>query len=167
MNQRKPTKDERDFIRVVKVGVALAMGLMAAFLISLKQIHPSIRIEITFGSLLAFLITGVLSWMFCGVLFKSELIDGDSPEAAVLRKKRVRRWILIFVGLSVLATAAAFIYSLKDVAAESRRDVMEGTAIAVVVLAVGGFLIYKAVQLFEEQDKVSLEQREHDDDAEP
>jgi uncharacterized membrane protein len=82
----------------------------------------------------------------------------------VLRKKRVRRWILIFIGLSVLATAAAFVYSLKDVAAESRRDVMEGTAIAVVVLAVGGYLIYKAVQLFEEQDKVSLEQRQHEDD---
>ena len=58
----------------------------------------------------------------------------------------------------------AFLYSLKDVSAESRREVIEGTGIAVLVLAVGGFLIHKAVRFFEEQDKEDLEQRREEDD---
>ena len=43
MDQRKPTKDEQDFVRVVKIATALGLGLMAAFLYSLKQSFRCIR----------------------------------------------------------------------------------------------------------------------------
>ena len=63
MDQRKPTKDERDFVWVVKAASALGLGLMAAFLYSLKQVHPSIRLELTFGSAVTLIITAVFSWI--------------------------------------------------------------------------------------------------------
>ena len=56
MDQRKPTKDEQDFVRVVKIATALGLGLMAAFLYSLKQTHPSIRLKISLGTLVVFLL---------------------------------------------------------------------------------------------------------------
>lgn len=149
---------------MVKLATALGMGLMAAFLVSLKQVHPSIRLEFGIGALIAFLITGVFSWVFCGVLFRGEFGEGDSVQAAAMRKRRVARWILFFVTACSLATVAAFIYSLKDVSSESRRDVVEGTLLAVVVLSVGGFLIHKAVRFFEEQDKVNMENLAHKDE---
>jgi hypothetical protein len=157
MDPRKPTRDEQDFVRVVKLATALGMGLMAAFLFSLKQVHPAIRLEFGFGTLFAFLITGVFSWVFCGVLFRGEFGEGDSAQAAAIRKRRVARWILFFVSACSVATVGAFIYSLKDVSSESRRDVVEGTLLAVAVLSLGGFLIHKAVRFFEEQDKVNIE----------
>lgn len=162
MDQRKPTKDERDFVWVVKAASALGLGLMAAFLYSLKQVHPSIRLEITLGTGIAFLVTAVFTWMFCGILFKGEFDEDGSVQAAGQQRKRVTRWIIVFLCVSALATIAAFIYSLKDVAADSRWDVIEGTGIAVIVLAGGGFLIHKAVKFFEEQDKASLEQQEQE-----
>jgi drug/metabolite transporter (DMT)-like permease len=164
MDPHKPTNDEKDFIRVVKFATALSLGVMAAFLYSLKGVHPAIRLEFTLGTLLAFLITAVFSWLFCGVLFKGEFNEGDSAAAAALKKRRVTRWILFFIVVFGLATVGAFLYSLKDVSAENRRDVIEGAGIATVVLTIGGFFIHKAVRFFEEQDKMSLEDRQEDED---
>jgi drug/metabolite transporter (DMT)-like permease len=164
MDPHKPTKDEKDFVRVVKFATALSLGVMAAFLYSLKGVHPAIRLEFGLGTVLAFLITAAFSWLFCGVLFKGEFNEGDSAGTAALKKRRVTRWIIFFIVVSGLATAGAFLYSLKDVSAESRRDVIEGAGIATVVLTIGGFFIHKAVRFFEEQDKVSLEDRHEDED---
>jgi hypothetical protein len=163
MDPRKPTKDERDFVRVVKIATALGMGVMAAFLYSLKQVHPSIRLEFTFGSAVSLVVTAVFSWIFCAVLFRGEFEESDSALSVTIRKRRVARWIIFFVTVSGLATAGAFLYSLKDVSAESRRDVIEGTGLAALVLTLGGFLIHKAVRFFEEQDRVSTEMQRQDE----
>jgi hypothetical protein len=163
MDPHKPTKDEQDFVRVVKFATAFSLGVMAAFLYSLKGVHPAIRLEFGLGTVLAFLITAAFSWFFCGVLFKGEFNEGESAGAAVLKKRRVTRWIFFFIVVSGLATAGAFLYSLKDVSAESRRDVIEGAGMATIVLTIGGFFIHKAVRFFEEQDKLSLEDRDEDE----
>ena len=97
METHKPTKDERDFVKVVKFGTALALGLMAAFLYSLKQVHPHIVIEFGFGTVLSFLITAGFSWVFCDVLFKGEFDQGDTAQAAIVRKRRVTRWVVFFI----------------------------------------------------------------------
>ena len=162
MDQRKPTKDERDFVWVVKAASALGLGLMAAFLYSLKQVHPSIRLEITLGTGIAFLGTAIFTWLFCSILFKGEFNEDGSEQATGQRKKQVTRWIVFFLTVSTLATIGAFVYSLKDIAADSRRDVIQGTVVAVIVLTGGGVLIHKAVKFFEEQDKASLEQHDQD-----
>jgi uncharacterized membrane protein len=167
MDPHKPTKDERDFVRVVKFSTALGLGLMAAFLYSIKGIHPKIQLEFTVGTAVAFLATAVFSWLFCGVLFTGEFNEGDSANAAAIKKRRVTRWVIFFIVVSGLATAGAFLYSLKDVSAQNRRDVIQGAGIAAVVLTIGGVLIHKTVRFFEEQDRINLEEKrreeEHDE----
>jgi hypothetical protein len=98
------------------------------------------------------------------VLFKGEFSEGDAAGGAALKQRRVTRWMLWFAIVSGLATVGAFVYSLKDVAADSRREVLQGTGIAVVVLSIGGFLIHKTVRFFEEQDKVNLAARQDEED---
>lgn len=170
MAAHKPSKDELDFIQVVKVSTALGLGLMAAFLYSLKQVHPHIVLEFGFGTALAFLISAVFSWVFCNVLFKGEYVEGDSAQAAALKKRRVTRWVIFFIVISSVLTAAAFLYSLKDLESQSRREVIEGAGIAVVVLSIGGFFIHKSVRFFEEQDRINMqltrerEEQERDED---
>jgi hypothetical protein len=120
--------------------------------------------KFTLGTVLVFLIAGSFSWFFCEVLAKWERTAG-SPTAG--RKQFVVRWLLWFFAITTLGTLAAFAYALKDVASESRRDVMEGTLIAVAVLCLGGVLIWKAFKFFEAQSEAELEQRreceEHED----
>ena len=164
METHKPTKDERDFVQVVKFGTALGLGLMAAFLYSLKQVHPHIVIEFGFGTVLSFLVTAGFSWVFCDVLFKGEFDQGDTEQAAIVRKRRVTRWVVFFIVVSSLATGGAFLYSLKNVSADTRREVLLGGGFAVVVLSMGGYFIHKAFRFFEEQDRISVElQREEDE----
>src|SRR6187399_747768 len=97
MSAHKPTKDEQDFVRVVKIATALGMDVMAAFLYSLKQVHPNIRLEFTFDNAVTLVVTAVFSWIFCAVLFKNEFDENDSAHAATIRKRRVARWIIFFV----------------------------------------------------------------------
>lgn len=164
MDQHKHIKDQRDFVRVVQVGTAVALGVMAAFLYSLKQVHPSIRLEFTIGTVAAFLATAAFSWIFCGVLFKGEFDEGEAVQSAEIKKRRVVRWTFFFIVVSSLSTGGAFLYSLKDVSSENRREVIEGAGFAVVVLTIGGFFIHKAVRFFEEQGKIDLEMIHKDDD---
>src|SRR5258706_11737739 len=126
MDPHKPTKDEQDFVRVVKFATAFSLGVMAAFLFSLKQVHPAIRLDFTLGTVLAFLITAVFSWLFCGVLFQGAFNEGDSAGAAALKKRRVARWILFFRVVSALAASGACLYFPKDFSSHNRRQVFAG-----------------------------------------
>ena len=155
MNEHLPQKDERDFFRVVKIATALGMGGMAAFLYSLKQVHPDIRFQFTAGTILIFFAVAVFSWMFCGVLAKSESADGQPAN----RKRFVIRWLVSFIGITTLATAASFVYALKNVEWARRREVIEGTLLAFAVLSLGGLLVWKAFRFFEQQSEAELAER--------
>lgn len=156
MAMHKPTKDEQDFVRIVKVGTALGLSVLTGFLYSLKQVHPVMVFEFGLGTVLSSLAAAVFSWLFCGVLFKTEFDEGDTAQSAAIKKRRMTRWVIFFLVVSAISGAGVFLYSLKDVSAESRREVIQGTGIAVFVLTIGGFLIHKTVVFFEEQDRINL-----------
>lgn len=162
MNAPPPSKNERDLLFVVKLASALGMGTLAGFLYSLKDVHPTLRLEFGPGAALVALATGVASWIFCGVMARAD-VEG-SPTFA--RRRFFIRWLLYFGTASTLGTLFAFGYSLRNVPSTGRRDVVEGTVLAIIVLAAGAFLIRKAFRFFEEQDKASLEeQRRQDEEA--
>ena len=154
-------KNERDFIFVVKAGTALSLGLMAAFLFSLKSVHPSIQISFTLGTVAAFLIAAVASWKFCAVLYRDE--TGSPGDDGIRReetqKKLLKRWITAFIGVSSLLTLLAFAWSLKDVGSESRRQVIEGTGLAVLVIGAVAWLLRVVVRFFEDQSRFEEELR--------
>jgi hypothetical protein len=168
MNATPPGNNNRDFFRVVQFSAALGIGSMAAFLYSLKQVHPSVRLELGLGTLVVFLGAAIFSWMFCGMLAKAgiaEVPGGDRGERA-RHGKSLKRWVVVFTLVCGLATIAAFAYSLKDVSAQARRDVVGGTVIACLVLAAGGWLIRRAVQFFEEDSAAQLEQHPEEEKSE-
>lgn len=162
MNAPPPSKNERDLLLVVKLASALCMGTLAGFLYSLKDVHPNLRLEFGAGTVVVALATAMASWIFCGVMARADV--EDSPTVA--RRRFFIRWLIFFGSASGLGTLFAFAYSLRHVSSASRRDVIEGTVLALVVISAGGFLIRKAFRFFEEQDKAALEERrDHDDEA--
>lgn len=159
MNAPPPSKNERDLLFVVKLASALGMGTLAGFLYSLKDVHPNLRLEFGAGAVLVALATAIASWIFCGVMARAD-VEG-SPTFA--RRRFFIRWLIFFGSASTLGTLFAFAYSLRNVSSASRRDVIEGTVLALVVIAAGGFLIRKAFRFFEEQDKAALDERRHEE----
>jgi hypothetical protein len=161
MIQPPRNKNERDFIFVVKAGTALSMGSMSGFLYSLKAVHPAIRIEFTLGTVAAFFIAAFCSWKFCALLYRDETgepgDDGSHREAT--QKKFLKRWIIIFVGVSSLLTLLAFAWALKDVGSESRRQVIEGTLLAALVIGGVAWLLRLLVRFLEDQSRFEEELR--------
>jgi hypothetical protein len=135
------------------------MGLMAGFLFSLKQVHPTIEFRFGWGTVAAFLITAAVSWKFCDVIARP---DNNAQPG---ERRFVVRWMVGFIGLSSLGTIAAFAYSLRNVSSASRWEVIEGTGIALAVLSVGAWLIVKVFKFFEEQSAAELEQQRRDHEA--
>ena len=174
MTQPPRNKNERDFIFVVKVGTALSMGLMAGFLYSLKTVHPSIRLEFTLGTVIAFTIAAFASWKFCALLYRDETGEtgDDGSHRVETQKKHLKRWMMVFIGVSSLLTLLAFAWALKDVGSESRRQVIDGTVLAVLVIGGVAWLLRLVVRFFEDQSRFEEELRREnqpppDDDEMP
>ena len=161
MTPPQRNKNERDFIFVVKAGTALSMGLMAAFIYSLKSVHPNIHLRFTLGTIAAFLIAAVASWKFCAVLYRDETGEAgdDGSRRQEAQKKFIKRWIIVFVGVSFVLTLLAFAWSLKDVSSESRRQVIEGTVLAALVIGAVAWLLRMAMRFFETQSRFEEEIR--------
>jgi uncharacterized BrkB/YihY/UPF0761 family membrane protein len=161
MTTPPPSRNERDLLFVVKLASAVGMGALAAFLYSLKEVHPHIQFKFTIGTAVIALATGVVSWVFCGVMARADAEEHPT----VARRRFFIRWLVVFGGLTTVGTFIAFIASLRNVSSRGRRDVLEGTALALMVIVAGGFLIHKAFRFFEEQDKASLDIREEHEDG--
>lgn len=166
-DQQENAKSERDLFFVVKISSALGLGTLAGFLQSLKEVHPNLRIELGTGTVLTFLVTGAVAWFFCGLMMRADA-ESDTPAGRTQARRRFfKRWLMLFGGLCAAGTVLAFVRSLKNVGASSRRDVLFGTGLAVLVLGAGAWLIYKAVRFFEDQDRAALEELDEPDEEHP
>jgi len=160
MKEPPPSRNERDLLFVVKISSAIGMGVLAGFLYSLKEVHPSLRIEFSAGTVLVALAAAVLSWFFCGIMARADAEEHPN----VARRRFFIRWLVFFGGACTAGTVFAFAWALRNVSSGGRRDVIEGTVLAVFVLAAGGFLIHKAFRFFEAQDKASLDEHHRDEE---
>ena len=160
MNEPPPSRTERDLLRVVKLASALGMGALAAFLYSLKEVHPHIRFELSPGTAALGLGTAVASWIFCGVMARAD----SEEQPSVARRRFFVRWLVVFGGLSSAGTILAFVFSLRNVSSRGQREVLEGTILALLVIVAGGFLVHTAFRFFEEQDRSSLDTHRRDED---
>jgi hypothetical protein len=59
-----PGKNEKDFFRIVSISTSLALGTMAAFLYSLKDIGHDATLVFTPGTVVVFLIAAAAGWFF-------------------------------------------------------------------------------------------------------
>lgn len=143
MSDQRPKNNDRGLVRVIKFSSAAGLGIMAAFLYSIKQVTPRLRCEISFGTGVSFLLGAILSWYFWRLVF------GRPGSAAVNPPKFRKR---AFIALSVLFTAATltpFALSLKGVANDKALEVVQGTAIAMLALGGVGFLLWQAARFLE------------------
>jgi len=160
VNNKRPKNNDRDLTRVIKLASAVGLGLMAAFLYSIKQVTPRLRCEFSFGSGVSFLLGAALSWFFWRLVF-------DRPDGAAVKPlKSRRRW---FIALSILfaaATVAPFALSLKGVANDKALEIVQGTAIALLALGGVGFLVWQAARFLEEDSKRANESTDSTDEEE-
>ncbi len=112
-------KDAKDLYGIVRYGIAMAFGFMVA---SLEALRPGLEFQISFGTLLAFLLGAFSALAYWRVVWKA---------FAGGRRKSVLIWgsslFLVFLGVG------SFLYPLRYVQSEKLREIFP--ALAMVVLA--------------------------------
>jgi len=147
MRNKRQVNNDRDLTRVIKCSSALGLGLMAAFLYSIKQVTPELQYKISLGTGVSFAAAAALSWAFWRLVFGKP----NSSENGLSKPRR--RWFIILSAFLTVATLAPFVYTLKGVANEKMVEIAEGTARALLALGSVGFLLWKEARFLENDSK--------------
>src|SRR6266567_3605327 len=147
MRNRGQPNNDRDLTRVIKCSSALGLGLMAAFLYSIKQVTPELQYKISLGTGVSFAAAAALSWAFWRLVFGKP----NSSENGLSKPRK--RWFIILSVFLTVATLAPFVYTLKGVANEKMVEIAEGTALALLALGGVGFLLWKTARFLENDSK--------------
>ena len=70
MQRNDDSKNQRDFLRIVKISTALGFGTLAAFLYSMKDIIRDPTLVFSAGTVVAFVLAAVAGWMFWSFIEK-------------------------------------------------------------------------------------------------
>ena len=151
MNVNDPIANDRALMRVIRISATLSLGLMAAFLFSIKQVTPDLKCQLSPGTGIAFVVGAVFSWVFWRVVFKTEPVDPDHPVVQA-RRRRGAVFVVLCV-LLCLATATAFALALKGVGNEKLIEVIQGAAIALFALSGIGFLLWQSARFLDRDSK--------------
>ncbi len=161
MRNKRQANNDRGLTRVIKCSSALGLGLMAAFLYSIKQVTPELQFRISVGTGVSFAAAAALSWAFWRLLFGKP--NGSENGLSKPRK----RWFLILSAFLTVATLAPFVYMLKGVANEKMIEIAEGTALALLALGGIGFLLWKAARFLENDSKRADHDSKPEEESEP
>ena len=141
-------------LRVIQLTSAFSLGLMAAFLYSVKQVTPELRCELTAASGIAFVIGATFSWVFWRIVLKrDDSGEEDGKTGSPIRRRGRHRMILALSILLSLATIAAFAFALKGIGNDKLLEIVQGTVIAVFALCGIGFLLWQTARFLEKDSK--------------
>lgn len=132
----KESKDERAFERLVMWTSSFSIGVLAAFLASLKQVNPTIVFKFTFLTVAAFVGGAALTPLFLRL---------------VLHGSKKRRALLVFAA-AIASVVIYFAFGIENTARANRYDVMVGTVIAVAVLSFLAWVIWRLGRYLESSD---------------
>ena len=135
----KPSSGSSSFFRLAGAGTALAFGVMVASLFSLQHGPSGFSFRLNAWVVIAFVLAASAGWYYWKLV--ARMAAEKSPN---LRKK----FIVFSIGL-VLLGVIGFLYPLKFIPPEKRKDVFIGLALAVGVLSGVGFVMRKVIKFLD------------------
>jgi hypothetical protein len=151
MSEAQSTGGPKTIFRIAGVGASLAFGAMVATLFALKPVPDGLSFVLNVPTVVAFVVAAVFAWMYWRMVERMAL-----EKAPAQRKKK---FAVFSVGL-LLVGIISFVYPMKFIPAEKRRDVFIGLALAIGCIAGVGFVMWK-VRNFLEADLKHSEEEDH------
>src|SRR6266576_2759424 len=122
MNDREKPDGTSGLFRIVGVGASLAFGAMVASLFALKSANGGLTFELNAGAVISFVAAAALGWFYW------RMVARMAAEKAPQQRKK-KKFVVFSVGL-VLVGIVSFLYPLKFIPAEKRKDVFIGLTLA-------------------------------------
>ena len=131
---------------IAGLGSSLGFGAMVASLFAVRAGAAGIAFEFTVPAVLAFLVSGTLAWFYWRLV--ARMAAEKAPE------QRRKKFLIFSAGL-LLVGVVAFLYPLKFIPAEKRKDVFIGLSLAVGCLTGVGLVMLKVRKFLEADLKES------------
>ena len=131
-------------------GAALAFGAMVATLFALERTSHGLTFRLNAAAIISFLVAAPVAWFYWRLI--ARMTTERAPE------QRRQKFIVYSIGL-LLIGVMAFLYPLKFVPKEKRKDVFIGLALAFGCIGGVGLVMLK-VRKFLEADLKSSEEKD-------
>ncbi|MBI1842952.1 MAG: hypothetical protein HYR88_19090 [Verrucomicrobia bacterium] len=139
------TRHSDSFLTLARYASSFSCAIASGFLYSLKRVNPSLQLEIGFGTLLAAILGGVVALF----LWKSILEIAGRGEKRLSGAALRGRWIAVLVAAVLLfgSMAGSYWMALKDVRSSTLLEVLQGTGLALLVIAGIGLVMSRLIRL--------------------
>jgi hypothetical protein len=134
------------FRRVAVAAIALSLGVMAGFLVSVRRINPALEVHLGPLAVAAGLVAALAAGWFADGVFRAlaQPAGGGVPRLRQL----TRRGLLVMAAL----LAVFFAWSIKDVSPAKQREMVIGASLALVAIAGALFFFLQVVRFLERED---------------
>lgn len=153
MSEDRHQKNTKDFFRMLEWPGALGLGGLVAFVVSLKQVNPQVRLEFDVWSLVALVVGTIGSYVLIHAVIGKEgkniMVDASAGGRNQGQGAKRKLWFL--GAILAVGTVAAFLYALKDLSPAKRWDIAIGAGAAMALIAVVMFLFWRLVRFLEKQ----------------
>ncbi len=144
MSGPENSRTNHALFRLVGVASGLAFGGMVASLFAVKSTPGGLVFELNAGAVISFVVCAVIAWFYWRVVERMAM--GAAPQ------QRRRRFKLFSAGL-LLVGVISFLYPLKFIPEEKRKDVFIGLALAIGVLSGVGYVMCHVKKFLEADEK--------------
>ncbi len=150
--RRKPMQSEKTagsstLLRIAGAGASLAFGAMVASLFALKSKPDGFAFELNAIAIVAFVAAAAVGWFYWRMIARMATDRGP---------QRKKKFVVFSIGL-VLIGIVSFLYPLKFISKEKRKDVFIGLALAAGCLTGVGFVMMKVKKFLDADLKKSEE----------
>jgi len=143
--------------RLAGIGASLAFGAMVASLFALKPVPDGLSFELNLGVVMSFIAAAAFAWFYWRLV--TRMAADKAPE------QRKKKFIAFSIGL-VLVGIISFLYPMKFIPAEKRKDVFIGLTLAIGCVTGVGLVMWK-VKRFLDADLRRSEDEGRPDRHEP
>lgn len=141
---------------IASYGAALAFGVMVATLFALERTPNGLSFKLNAGAIISFLVAAPVAWFYWRLI--ARMATERAPE------QRRKKFIVFSIGL-LLIGIMAFLYPLKFVPPEKRKDVFIGLALAFGCIGGVGLVMLKVRRFLEADLKHSEEADRRDTES--
>jgi branched-subunit amino acid ABC-type transport system permease component len=147
--QSEETTGSSTLFRIAGVGASLAFGAMVASLFALKSRPDGFAFELNAVTIVAFVAAAALGWFYWRMIARLAAESGPQP--------RKKKFVVFSIGLVVFGIVS-FLYPLKFISKDKRKDVFIGLALAAGCVTGVGFVMMKVKKFLDADLKRSEEE---------
>ena len=135
--------------RLAGIGASLGFGAMVASLFALKPAPDGFAFELNLGVVVSFFAAAAFAWFYWRLV--TRMAADKAPE------RRKKKFIAFSIGL-VLVGIISFLYPMKFIPDEKRKDVFIGLALAIGCVTGVGLVMWKVKRFLDADLKKSEEE---------